>query len=364
MDTELETDGSIFVQNPYWAAYRFENTDQKNRLIGNFTLRYDFTDWLYLQGRVGIDQYTSRRRALTPYGTAYSPMGQLEESERRFTETNMDFLLGVDKTFGSFGLNAFVGGNQMENKFETLGGSGSQFAIPFLETLNNLSNRGTIYNISEQAINSLYGSLELSYGNFVYLTFTGRNDWFSTLSNINVSDEDNSIFYPSVGASFVITDALDIPSDVLSFAKLRGSWAQVGGGTDPYNLLLTYGLVGQGHLGNPLGRIAQGRIPNSNLIPLTNTEIEVGLDLRFFQNRLGLDLAYYNRQTEDDILVASISQASGFGSQVVNVGELRNSGLEVLLTINPVRTSDFSWDVSFNYAYNDSEVVSLLDPTK
>lgn len=358
---ELETDGNTFVQNPYWAAYRFENTNQKNRLLGNFTLRYDFTDWLYLQGRIGIDQYTTRRTSIEGFGTAYKPLGGMEESERRFTETNMDFILGFDKSFGSIGVNAFVGGNQMENSFETVGGSGNDFAIPFLETLNNLKNRGTIYGISEQAINSLYGSLELSYGNFVYLTFTGRNDWFSTLSNINVDGEDNDIFYPSVGASFVLTDALDIPSDVLSFAKIRASWAQVGGATDPYNLALTYGLVGQGHLGNPLGRIAQGQIPNANLTPLTNTEIEVGVDLRLFQDRIGVDFAYYDRKTEDDILIASIPQSSGFGSQVVNVGELSNRGVELLLRGTPVKTRDLTWDISLNFAFNDSEVVSLLD---
>jgi TonB-linked SusC/RagA family outer membrane protein len=361
--TELETDGSIFVTNPYWAAYRFENSDKRDRLLGNFTMRYDFTDWLYLQGRIGVDTYTSRRRQLEPYGTAYVPLGQLEETERRFTERNMDFLLGIDQSFGDIGLNAFVGGNQMDNKFETLGNFGSQFAIPFLESINNASNQSLRYSISEKAINSLYGSIELSFRNFLYLTATGRNDWFSTLSNINVEDEDNAIFYPSVGLSFVFSDAFNMSPDVLSFGKIRGSWAQVGGDTDPYQLSQTYGLVGQGHQGNPLGRISSGTIPNANLVPLTNTEFEVGLDLRFFQNRLGVDLAYYNRKTENDILFASITQTSGYTNQVVNVGELRNSGIELLLNVTPVRTQSFSWDLSLNYSYNDSEVVSLLDPT-
>lgn len=358
---ELETDGSIFVTNPYFAARRFETSDKRNRLIGNFTLRFDFTDWLYIQGRIGIDQYTSRRRNLTPYGTGYSPMGQLSEQDRRFTEVNKDFLLGVDKKFGAIGLNAFVGGNQMDNMRENLGGSGSQFSIPFLETLSNLANQSPIYSISEKAINSVYGSIELSYNDILYLTGTARQDWFSTLSNIAVDDEDNAILYPSVSASFIFSDAFEMPS-WLTFGKIRGSWAQVGGDTDPYNLALTYGLVGQGHLGNPLGRIAQGRIPNANLVPLSNTEVEIGVDLRLLKNRLGIDFAYYDRKTEDDILFASVSQTSGYGSQVVNVGEVTNNGIELLITGTPVRTNDLTWEVTFNLAKNNSNVSSLLDP--
>ena len=362
---ELETDNSIYVTNPYWAAYRYDFSDKKDRLFGNFSLRYDFTDWLYLMGRIGIDTYRSRRRELDPYGTAFIINGRTVETNRTFTETNMDFLLGFDKQFGMIGVNAFVGGNQMDQKRETLGTSGSEFAVPFLEVVTNGKNQSLIYDIAEQAINSLYGSLELSYGNYLYLTATARNDWFSTLSNINVDGEDNSILYPSVGLSFVFSDAFKMRSDVLSFGKLRASWAQVGGGTDPYQLSLPYALFGQGHLGNPLGRLdpPNGRIPNSSLVPLTNTEIEVGLDLRFFQNRLGVDFAYYDRKTEDDILFASITQTAGYGSQVVNVGQVKNKGVELLLTINPVRTPSFRWDATVNFANNQSEVVSLLDPT-
>ena len=359
---ELRMNPSTFSQNPYWAAYRFENNNVRNRLMGNFRLRYDFTDWLYLQGRIGMDTYTDRRRALTPYGTAFSPEGGLNETQRNFKEINMDFILGVDKRFGAFGLNAFVGGNQMDNRFETLGGSGGQFAIPFLETINNLKNQNVVYGISEKAINSVFGSVELSYNNYLYLTATARNDWFSTLTKANNEDSNNSILYPSVGLSFVFTDAFDMSTDIISFGKVRASWAQVGGDTDPYQLALTYGLVGQGHMGNPLGRIAQGQIPNADLVPLTNTEFEIGVDMRFFKNRLGFDFAYYNRKTEDDILVAGISQTSGFGSKVVNIGQMQNNGVELLLYGTPVKNQNWQWDVSLNFAHNNNEVVSLLDP--
>ncbi|MEY2949467.1 MAG: hypothetical protein RLZZ248_668 [Bacteroidota bacterium] len=355
--TELLFNDNIYVTNPWFAAYNFVGSNTKHRAMGNTTLRFQFTDWLYIQGRAGIDSYTERRTSLEPYGTAYKPLGGMSELERRFTETNLDLIIGVDKTLDNgIGISAFVGGNQMERSFETLGGSGNNFNIPFLHTLNNLANRGTSYGISEKAINSVFGSLELSYNSILYLTATARNDWFSTLPV-----ESNSILYPSFTASFILSDAITMPSFV-SFAKLRGGWAQVGGDTDPYQLNLTYGLVGQGHFGSPLGRISQGRIPNFNLQPSETSEIELGADFRLFQNKLGVDITYYDKTTSNDILFASISQTSGFGSQVVNIGELRNSGIELLLNITPIKRTNFSWDMTFNFANNQNEVVSLLTP--
>lgn len=355
--TELLFNDNIYVTNPWFAAYNFVGSNTKHRAMGNTTLRFQFTDWLYIQGRAGIDSYTERRTSVEPYGTAYKPLGGMSELERRFTETNIDLIIGADKTLDNgIGISAFVGGNQMQRSFETLGGSGNNFNIPFLHTLNNLANRGTSYGISEKAINSVFGSLELSYNSILYLTATARNDWFSTLPV-----ESNSILYPSFTASFILSDAITMPSFV-SFAKLRGGWAQVGGDTDPYQLNLTYALVGQGHFGSPLGRISQGRIPNFNLQPSQTSEIELGADFRLFQNKLGVDFTYYDKTTSNDILFASISRTSGFGSQVVNIGELRNKGIELLLNITPIKRSDFSWDLTFNFANNQNEVVSLLTP--
>lgn len=355
--TELLFNDNIYVTNPWFAAYNFVGSNTKHRAMGNTTLRFQFTDWLYIQGRAGIDSYTERRTSIEPYGTAYKPLGGMSELERRFTETNIDLIIGADKTLDNgIGISAFVGGNQMERSFETLGGSGNNFNIPFLHTLNNLANRGTSYGISEKAINSVFGSVELSYNSILYLTATARNDWFSTLPV-----ESNSILYPSFTASFILSDAVTMPSFV-SFAKLRGGWAQVGGDTDPYQLNLTYGLVGQGHFGAPLGRISQGTIPNFSLQPSQTSEIELGADFRLFQNKLGVDITYYDKTTSNDILFASISQTSGFGSQVVNIGELRNTGIELLLNITPIKRTDFSWDMTFNFANNQNEVVSLLTP--
>ncbi|MDF9797036.1 TonB-linked SusC/RagA family outer membrane protein [Catalinimonas alkaloidigena] len=352
---ELPFSDNIYLTNPYWGAYQFVNSDERNRIIGSASIRYEFTDWLYLQGRVGIDNYTVRGTNLEPYGTAYKVLGGMNENKRTVQEVNADFLLGADKQFGAIGLNAFVGGNQMRRYDENMSINGQNFNIPFFHAVSNAANQSPSLGYSEKGINSLYGSVEVNYNDFLFLTVTGRNDWFSTLAA-----DKNSIFYPSVGTSFVFSDAFTMPNWI-SFGKVRGSWAQVGGDTDPYNINLTYGLVGQGHQGAALASITQGNIPNANLQPLTVTETEVGFDVRFFNDRLGIDFAYYDRLTENDIVSASISRTSGYTGVVVNVGEMRNSGIELLVTGQPVVTPNFTWEVMLNMAKNNNEVLQLTE---
>ncbi len=359
---ELQFNDNVFVTNPWWGTHQFQANSTKNRMIGNVQLRYEFVDGLYARGRVGLDRYNARRTNLTPYGTAFSAFGGMDEQGTEFQELNNELILGYDKDLtDAIGLNIFVGGNQLRNKRETIGGNGNNFSVPFLHTLNNAANRSTIFNFSEFQNNSIFGSAEIAFNRAIYLTATARNDWFSTLTNAdNTSDNDN--FYYSVGASAVLSDVLNLPSQI-DFAKLRVSYGEVGGvgaAEQPYLLGLNYGIFGQGHEGNPLGGVNNGSVPPIGLTPLTSQEFEVGLDFRLFQNRLGADFAFYNRQTNNDILNAAVSPTSGYGSKVVNIGKMQNVGIELLLYGSPVKTSDFRWDVSFNFAQNNNKVVSLL----
>ncbi len=354
--TEMLYADNIYSQNPYWAAYQFENNNLRDRVMGSALLRYDITDWLYVHGRVGMDWYTDKRRSIEPYGTGYQALGAINEQVRTYREVNMEWMLGGQKQFGEFGINAFVGGNKMTRDYEYHGLRGTNLNIPFFNEITNAGQTSIEYDVTKSGINSLFGSAEFSYGNFLFLTATGRNDWFSTLN-----PDLNSIFYPSVAASFVLSDVVVMP-EFFSFAKIRGSWAEVGGGADPYSTSLNYSLVGQGHNGGfgqaALGRIQQGDVPNSQLTPLTVSEVEFGFDLRFFNNRIGVDYAYYNRSTMNDIVAASISGTSGYGNAVINVGELSNRGHELLISATPV-AGDFRWDITFNYAYNKAEVKQL-----
>ena len=359
---ELPAGQHNWHQNPWWTSYQFDNDDTRDRFISSAQLRFDITDWLYIQGRAGLDWYTRRETDLTPQGTSHQRGGSLSEGEDRNREINYEWILGFDNTFDKISVNAFVGGNYMRRFSENVDANGRGFNVPFFQAINNAVERNFGYGFNESGINSLFGSVEVGYNRYLYLTATARQDWFSVLN-----PEFNNILYPSVGLSFVFTDAFDNMPDVLSFGKVRASWAQVGSVTiSPYSTNLTYSLK-QSHLRYTLASFSSaggnnGVIPNPEIQPLTSTEWEFGVDLRFLQNRLGLDVTYYNAKTTEDILNATISRASGFGRTTVNLGEMRNSGIEILLTGNPIR-SDLRWDVSFNIAKNDNEVVSLIEGT-
>lgn len=357
---EFQQANNNWHQNPYWTAYQFNNDDWRDRFLPSATLRYDITDFLYVQGKVGMDWYTRRETDLVPQGTGYQRGGSITEGENRIREINVEWMVGADHSFGKIGMNAFIGGNRMRRSSERIAASGNGFNVPFFEAITNTVTQNFGYEFSESGINSLFGSAEVSYNNFLFLTGTLRNDWFSVLN-----PENNSILYPSIGGSFVFSDAVDVLPAWLSFGKIRGSWAQVGNVTvNPYNTNLTYSLK-QAHLGYTMASFTSaggqnGSIPNPDLLPLTSTEYEIGADIRFLDNRLGVDFTYYHQRTTDDILNATISRASGFGSTVVNVGEMENQGIEVLVNGTPVRGA-FTWDVSLNFAKNNNKVISLIE---
>ena len=353
---ELMLSSNLWGENPYWAAYQFKNQNIRDRLISSGQLRFDITSFLYLQGRIGMDWYANRiSRLYPPQGTAWQPGGAASESIDQFREINQEWMLGFDKAFGKVNVNAFVGGNKMTRQTINVGANGSEFNVPYFASVVNGSSQSFSYDYSKSGINSLFGSAEVSYGGYLYVTATARNDWFSVLN-----PKSNHKLYPSLGASFVFSDAFKNLPAVISFGKLRAAWGQVAtANVDAYAGNLTYGLNGQGHLNHPLGQFSDNdNIPNPNLVPAISRETEVGVELRFIKDRLGLDLTYYDQKTTDDILDATISIGSGFATTSINVGELSNKGFEVALTGTPVKGT-FTWDVSLNLAKNKNKVISL-----
>ncbi|MEP7107023.1 MAG: SusC/RagA family TonB-linked outer membrane protein [Ferruginibacter sp.] len=357
---EFQRSTDLWTQNPYWAAYQQINTDSRDRVIASGNVKYDITDFLYVQGQVGMDWYTLRRTQLTPQGTGHNRGGGMSEREDRVREINYEWTLGFNKKFNKIGVNAFVGGNRMRRTSENISANGTGFNTPLFPAINNANQRNFGYGYGGSGINSLFGSAEVSYNNYLYITATARKDWFSVLNPAA-----NSIIYPSVGGSFVFSDAFKMPS-WLSYGKVRLSWAQVGNANSvgPYSTSLAY-TAGTTHIGLPLGSFSSGysygtNLPNKDLLPFTSTEMEYGVELKFLNNRLGIDFTYYDQKTTDDILQASISRSSGFGSTSVNLGELTNKGVEVLLTGTPVK-GNITWDVSLNLAKNKSRVVALIE---
>jgi outer membrane receptor protein involved in Fe transport len=351
---ELRYQGNVFQTNPYWGAYNFYRNDVTDRFLGNASLKYQLLDWLYVQGRVGSDFLTRDDASYTGYGTAFKPRGDFFETLTTIRENNLDLFIGANKNFGDLSVDVLLGGNKMRRTRENKGGGGNDLVVPFVHSVRNVAAPSLGYGFSELGTNSVFAQANVGFRNYLFANVTARQDQFSTLSIDN-----NTLLYPSAGLSFIASDAFKLP-EVISFAKLRGSWAQVGGGPpDPYSLNLTYGLVGAGHLGANLGAINNGSIPNQNLTPYLSSEIEIGGDIRFLKNRFGLDIAYYQRNTTNDILATGISATSGFGSTLINIGELSNKGIELMLNATILQKKDLKWEASLIYANNQSEVISL-----
>ena len=350
--------------NPYWIAYqRFENV-RRDRLYGNVSVRYQLRNWLYVQGRIGQDYFTRPYNYDRPTGTrsigaaASGFNGFYYQDVTTFRERNMDLLIGATKTFGKFGIDLTAGGNQMQQIYDNIGTSVTNFYVRNLYTIGNGQTKNPFYNYSKKRVNSVYGSAEFSYKSILFLNLTARNDWFSVL-NLN----SNSYLYPSANMSFVFSQAMQSAPAWLNYGKLRASYGEVGGDgkISPYSNNLYYTVNANQFNGNALGSVSSTVSPNPNLRPLKIKEIELGLELKTLNNRVNLDVAVYKKNTVDEILNVDISNASGYSQTLVNVGKLENKGIEFLLTVLPVKTKAITWESGFNASYNVSKVIALAN---
>ncbi len=346
------------ISNPYYVVNKTKQVDTKNRLTGSVSLKYDVTKWLYLRGRATRDYYSANRNRYIPDGNQYTsyPLGQLEEAVTESVVTNYEAILGLSPIeIGKIGINAFLGGNNLDRTRNIANTSGNSFVVPGVYTFNNLSTKLPTTSKSRQKTNSFFGSMELSYNKYLFLTLTGRNDWFSTLPI-----ENNNLFYPAASVSYVFSDAFKLPS-AISFGKVRASAAQVSGDTGPYQLDLSYTLTQIAYGSNNLQYIGTTNVPNRKLQPLLSTDYELGLEMDFFNNRVGFDASYYNRETKNDIVRTAVSRSTGFRTAILNVGKMQNKGFEVLLRATPLKTQSFSWNMSSTFSINDNKVVRLGD---
>jgi TonB-linked SusC/RagA family outer membrane protein len=367
--TEWLPGTDTYFENPYYIAYDYQNQTSRERLTGALTLKYNILDWLYIQGQEQRDGYVFDVTQVTPSGVEYTRSdgvhgGNLTQYEDNFHELNSSAMIGVNKKFGQdFSFNAFAGVNQQDDVTQYYGvgavpGSGNGAAGPFqiagFYSASNITTKPAGISYSHYRVNSLYASVDLGFKDWLFLTATTRADWFSTL---DIKTDDYT--YPSVSASFVFSDAFRLP-DWISFGKLRASYGGSSNGTSPYVNELTYALQGYSVSNQPVGYVAAGGlIPNANLRPVEIQEKEIGANMQFLQNRVGFDVAYYDKQTTDDIVDVTVSPTSGYNQSVENIGKLSNKGVELLLTGTPIKTRNFSWDLSFNIAQNNNKVLYL-----
>lgn len=361
---QVDADGNLlsfasnpnFFDNPYWVRENYLQEDSRNRFFGNANVTINLMEGLDLIGRFGTDFYGFSSREGIP--TTSVETASYSEEERRFRETNLEYRLNYNKTFGKLSFNGTVGGNRMRqfvNRSSIYSNGGLS-----LDGFYNISNSADDPIIgtrqSDRGINSLFGVVSFGWDNWLYLDASARNDWSSTLP-----DSENSYFYPAVSVSAVLSELPALQNiDFLSFAKVRVSYAEVGNDADPYSLTNVFTPQTPNFNGSP-----RYSVPNSQnnpiLTPELTDEYEIGIDLRFLNNRFGIDVAYFDRSTVNQIFPVPTSAATGFTSRVLNAGEMRNWGWEFQINATPIKTSDFSWDLSVNLFRQNNEVVELAE---
>ncbi len=344
-----------YTTNPYFAAYKFINNTYRNRFIGSADLRYTFDNSLYLELRAGTDYFADRNTGVTPNGTAYQVDGSMLEENYKSSETNVDAIIGKQFTVTSdFKFSALVGGNLRNSNVDQIFIFGSSFQTPYLYTVGNLASYNQVTTSNPVIKNrSVYGTLDFSYKNYLYMSVTGRNDWYSTLA-----PGKTNYFYPSISGSFIFSELL--PVHGMDMGKIRIGYAGVGGEADqPYQTLLGYNNIGNLY-GFPIGNISNGNtVPNATLEPSSTSEFELGTEMTFWGNRFHIDAAYYFKQARNEVIPAVASETSGYNAVLLNSGTVQNSGIELLISGTLLKKSNFIWTETFNMTYNDNKVTSL-----
>ncbi len=351
-------DGSPkYSDNPYWVLYENFQNDSKERLFGNVALSYEIMEGLSITGRAMNDIYTDRREERIAVGS--QAISQYKEGVRQVRESNYDLIVNYSTNFAEvFSLTAFVGGNMRYSSYDrAVGTTNGGLNVPGYYNLLN-AKVGVIADDfrREKRVNSVFGSVSLGYNSMVYLDLTIRNDWSSTLPKENLS-----YLYPSATVSFVVSELGPFAtSSVLSFWKVRFGWAQVGNDTDPYSLV--NGYAPKDNYGSDPRYTVPNRLKNPELKPETTNSWEVGTDIRFLQNRIGLDFTYYESATVDQIFRVAVSPSSGYTSMWVNAGLMTNKGMEAMLNVVPVKLNNgFEWSIGLNWAMNRNKVEELID---
>lgn len=350
--------------NPY-IAEKNVHFNARDRFIGFVSLNYKIFDWLSVKVRHGEDfywtSYENRITAAYPIGT-YTGHGSFYTSNSYHRERNSDALITLNKDnwFGSlFSASLSVGGNLMYSHSHGSDIASGPLEVPDAFYIGNGTSITAGNSVSNKAVNSVYGLASLSYGGWAFVDITARNDWSSTLPKDNCS-----FFYPSVGAGLIVTDLLRNEFKVqvptwLSFGKLRASYAEVGNDTSPYSLYNQYSVFNIVPGGSIKGSVVSEVAALSTLKPELIKSTEIGFDLRFFNNRLGVDFTYYKKNATNQILNIDVSKTSGFSKRKINAGNIENHGYEVMLTATPVQTKDFAWNASINYSLNRNIIKEL-----
>jgi len=347
-----------WTPNPYWFYRNNLNTDSRNRFLLSGSLKYEFTDWLNAEIRGGADIYGTNTEGKVydggPLANSYST------GKQSFSETNFSAMVNAkkDNIFGKVGGALMFGGNLMNHEWSSLSTSTGQLEVPNLFTPTNSKGTPSIgAGFLHKKINSIYGSVELNYDQWLYLTYTNRNDWTSTLLKAN-----RSYSYPSISLSYVVSEMLNRMGSSLpswfSYAKLRASYASVGNDMGPYRLYNGF-LIGKDPNGNTVAN-KESLLKDPNVVNELLKSFEAGAEMRFINNRIGLDITYYKSNATNQLIELPLDPMSGYSRKIINAGNIQNSGVELVLDGRVLQNpSGLSWNTKLNYSTNKNLVVDI-----
>ena len=352
------TNGAVTTwQNPYWAVNLNTNNDTRDRVIGFVKLDYQIAEWLKVHLRTGTDFYNDFRQDRNATNTIYRvtpDQSFYSEYYGRNEERNTDILFSsYNKINERWSLTANVGANARYNQARSLTTTAQGLNIPNFFVIQNALSTSTLESGFELRNNSVYGSVQAEYNDYLFVEASARNDWSSSLPPDNWS-----YFYPAVSTSFVFTEALGLTDGLLNFGKLRASYAEVGNDTGAGRLQTLFLVNGLAHGGQTFGQIAPTQAP-VNLKPERTTTVEVGFDVGLLEDRITASATYYHAGTRNQIIEAPVSKASGFRAALINAGLVINQGIEATLNITPYVSDDFRYRTYFNFTKNISEIKEL-----
>ena len=352
--------GSSIYDNPYWSTNRTSVNEVRDRITALGSVTYQLTDWLNIMGRYSFDKYIDKTDGSFYAGTVslgdVRPGGKYFETHGRYQESNFDFLLnGNNPLTDDIKISYNVGASTLNRQYSSFQNMANGLSVPNEFSLTMATTpEFLLINGYKRRLNSLYASAQVSFYNNIFLDMTARNDWTSTLKS------PHSYFYPSIGLSAVFNEWLKLPAWV-DYGKIRASYTQVGNDADPYLLqqLYSFGLgAGKGFI----SRSSTKAIPD--LKPELTKSFEAGLDMKFFNNRLGFDLTLYKSNTVNQLLFLGLPMASGYSRQYINAGNIENRGIEVQLTATPLKRENFEWQTTVNFAANTNKIIELHEKTK
>ncbi|MDR1524793.1 MAG: SusC/RagA family TonB-linked outer membrane protein [Tannerella sp.] len=354
----------VYNLNPYWVIHAMENTSFKDRFSGSGVLSYKFNDKFNVRvtggGEINIFEFQN----YIPYSTPGQVTGYLQRSSFNNYTYNAELLFSYKDKIGLLDIGANVGGNVFFVNNHTNKVTARDMDLREEVTLQSFRTKEISENARRKQINSAFGMVNLGFKDYLFLDFTVRCDKSSTLPS-----NSNTYVYPSISGSFLFSEVLKISKNILSYGKLRASFAQVGSDTNPFQLGMNYYAPDKPYLTYPYTTVDnrlydtddRARVPNKNLKPTRTNSAEFGVDLKFLNNRLGVDITYYKQNSKDQILYLPIANSSSFNEKLVNAGNIENKGLEVALNTTPVETKDLSWRLNFNFAHNKNKVIALTE---